>query len=233
MRAVVFDLFHTLVDPEDHRPPDFHRAEAVADVLGVPVEPFVRWWDDLEEARTRGTAPPNTELFAQAADVAGVEVTDGTLAEADRIYGRYQDMALREPRPEVLEAVQALRDADLPLGLVSNAEDRDVRAWTDSPLSSLIDAAVFSCHTRSAKPEQLPYAIVIGALGFPPPGKVTYIGDGGSDELTGARGMFIGRVIAARWFVPGNGLRTEEEQQHLERDADVAIHDISEIPDRV
>lgn len=35
--AVVFDLFHTLVDPEDFRPHDFKRLEALSDEIGLVV----------------------------------------------------------------------------------------------------------------------------------------------------------------------------------------------------
>jgi len=42
---VVFDLFHTLVDPEDFRPRDFDRLEQVSGVLGVALEPFRRFWE--------------------------------------------------------------------------------------------------------------------------------------------------------------------------------------------
>lgn len=233
LRAFVFDLFHTLVDPEDHRPADFDRTAAVAEILDVPVAPFVRWWDSLEEARTRGTTPPNTELFARAVAANGGEVDDEVLAEADRVYGRYQDQALREPRPDIVEVVRALHETGRPIGLLSNTESRDIHAWVDSPLAPFFTAAVFSSGIQAVKPDLLPYAVVLSALGFPSVGKVAYVGDGGSDELTGARGARIGRVVAARWFVPANGLRTEEEQKHAERDADVAVRDVGDLLGRL
>lgn len=230
MTAVVLDLFHTLVDPERHRPADFHRAAAVAELIGVPVEPFVRWWDDLEEQRTRGVTPPNTELFARAAAEAGVGADADVLAEADRIYARCQDLAIREPRPAVLDAVRALHDADHRLALLSNAERRDTRAWIDSPLAPWFHAAVFSCDVRSVKPEPGAYAAVLDALGAPARDAV-YVADGGSDELTGARRAGFGRVVAARWFVPANGLRSEDEQRHAERDAHAVVRDVGDLLD--
>ena len=40
MRFIVFDLFHTLVDPEDFRPKDFHRAERIASLLQIDPDAF-------------------------------------------------------------------------------------------------------------------------------------------------------------------------------------------------
>lgn len=230
--AVVLDLFHTLVDPEDHRPADHERAVEVAELLGLPSGPFTTWWGGLEEERTRGTTPPNPQLFAQAAAETGVDVDADTLAEADRIYGRYQDLAIREPRPAVLDAVRELRAGGARLALLSNAERRDTRAWLDSPLAASFDVAVFSCDIRAVKPEQDAYTAVLEALSLSA-GDVTYVGDGGSDELSGARRAGFGRVVAARWFVPANGLRTEDEQRHAERDADDMIDDVGDLPARL
>lgn len=230
MTAVVLDLFHTLVDPEDHRPTGFHRAGEVAQLLGLPAGPFTAWWDGLEEERTRGSTPPNPQLFARAAADAGVDVGADTLAEADRVYGRYQDLAIREPRPAVLDTVRRLRGRGARLTLLSNAERRDTRAWLDSPLAPSFEAAVFSCEIRAVKPEPAAYTAVLAALRLPA-GDVTYVGDGGSDELSGARRAGFGRVVGARWFVPANGLRTEDEQRHAERDADHVLDDVGDLPD--
>lgn len=228
--AVVLDLFHTVVDPEDHRPAHLRRAAEVAELLGLPAGPFTTWWDGLEEERTRGTTPPNPQLFARAAAEAGVEVHADVLAEADLVYGRYQDLAIREPRPAVLDTVRELRGRGVRLALLSNAERRDTRAWLDSPLAPWFEAAVFSCDIRAVKPEPDAYTAVLEALMLPA-GDVTYVGDGGSDELSGARRAGFGRVVAARWFVPANGLRTEDEQRHAERDADHVVDDVGDLPD--
>lgn len=228
MTTIVLDLFHTLVDPEDHRPDGYVRSAAVAELLAVPVEPFVSWWDELEEARTRGRTPPNTVLFARAAAEAGVEVDAATVAEADRIYGRYQDRAIRGPRPEILDAVRVLHDRGHRLALLSNAERRDTRAWVGSPLAPSFEVVVFSCDIDAIKPEAEAFGAVLDALEVAA-GDATYVGDGGSDELTGARGAGFDRVVAARWFVPANGLRTEDEQRHLERDADTVAHDVGDL----
>lgn len=228
----MLDLFHTLVDPEDHRPDGYRRTVAIAELLGLPADPFVAWWGELEEQRTRGVTPPNTELFVRAAEALGVDVDAAALAEADRIYSRYQERAIREPRPEILDAVRTLQDRGHRLALLSNAERRDTRAWLGSPLAPSFEVAVFSCDIGAVKPEPAAYAAVLDALGLPPR-EVAYVGDGGSDELTGARRAGFGHVLCARWFVPDNGLRSEDEQRHAERDADAVLRGIGELVDLI
>lgn len=230
IRTVVFDLFHTLVDPEEHRPAGFHRARTVADLLGLPTEPFVRWWDDMEELRTRGATPPNPELFARALADRGREADPAVIAEADRLYGGYVDAAVRTPRSAILALVGELAARGSRLGLLSNAERRDTFAWVGSPLAPRFEAVVFSSHLGAVKPEPAAYEAVLAALHAPAAG-CAYVGDGGSDELTGARRAGFGRVVAVRWFVPANGLRTEDEQRHAERDADAVAHEVGDLLD--
>ena len=45
-RAVVFDLFHTLANPEDYRPPDFDRIENASAAVGLDPALVTRHWLD-------------------------------------------------------------------------------------------------------------------------------------------------------------------------------------------
>src|ERR1700694_625208 len=51
VHAIVFDLFHTLVDPEDFRPKDFRRADVAAEVVGLDKERFAAYWKDTWKLR--------------------------------------------------------------------------------------------------------------------------------------------------------------------------------------
>ena len=50
-RSVVFDLFHTLVDPEAFRPKDHRRAEIVADMIGADPQVFASYWTNTLPTR--------------------------------------------------------------------------------------------------------------------------------------------------------------------------------------
>ena len=79
----------------------------------------------------------------------------------------------------------------------------EVAAWDDCPLAGLFDAEVFSCVAGCAKPERAIYETCLQALELSA-AECLFVGDGGSNELAGARevGMptvFISGVIAELW----------------------------------
>lgn len=69
--------------------------------------------------------------------------------------------------------------------------------WPTSPLSTQFDAVSFSCVTGHRKPEPESYLTAIRQLGVEPE-ECLYVGDGGSQELTGAAdlGMDVYRFRA-------------------------------------
>ena len=185
LEAVVFDLFHTLVNPDDFRPRDFDRVRRVAEVLGVEAAPFrAQWEGQLAELVVSPDRP--ADRAAAYAQAQGRDVSPAQWSAMDDILGRYQDLALEHPRPEVLGSLRALRAAGLRLGVLSNAHERDLRAWEHSPLHPLLDAVCFSCFIGLAKPSAQAYQATLGALGVVPR-SAAFVGDGGSGELAGAR----------------------------------------------
>jgi hypothetical protein len=48
VESVVFDLFHTIVDPEDFRPIAFHRADKIADIFNLDPHKFREFWESTK-----------------------------------------------------------------------------------------------------------------------------------------------------------------------------------------
>src|SRR5207245_415591 len=44
--SIVFDLFHTIVDPEEFRPKSYRRAELAARALNVDLQSFTSYWSN-------------------------------------------------------------------------------------------------------------------------------------------------------------------------------------------
>ena len=109
VRGIVFDLFHTLVDPEDFRPRESWRLGHVAEVIGANGRDLIMFWKDTYDERT--TSPiSGTKLIGRYAADNGLDVSP---EQQDRIaahLGDYQDLALEQPRTEVLEAVADLAE---------------------------------------------------------------------------------------------------------------------------
>lgn len=80
------------------------------------------------------------------------------------------------------------------IGLISNADAVEVKGWFVSPISRLFDSVVFSYAVGYVKPEPDIYRIALDALGVSAERSV-FVGDGGSNELIGARKLGFTTIL--------------------------------------
>jgi putative hydrolase of the HAD superfamily len=230
VQSVVFDLFHTLVDPEAYRPEGFVRAYKIAEVLRLDdADQFAQWWREMEAQRHVN----GSKKVAQYADEyllehTGRRSTPEELAQVNQIWGQMHDIALLEPRREVLSALGALHDMGLKLGLLSNIDEREAVNWTRSPLAPLFDVACLSFDIGYSKPSKEAYSLVLSRLGTDAQSSI-YVGDGGHDELRGARKAGFGLVVFMKGFISRTGMRDPEIIKKREGDADATIMDLNEL----
>jgi putative hydrolase of the HAD superfamily len=216
IKGVIFDLFHTLTGLES----GWSELPLTSDVLGIDR----KVWDELLTSRSRerliGEQRDPYAIIRTLAHAADPSIPEARIHEAVGIrIQRFRDSLVRIPRENV-ETLKALRAAAVRLGLISNADMMEVAAWPESPLAGLFDVEMFSCTAGCAKPEPAIYRRCLDALGL----SVTeclYVGDGGSNELIGAKEVglstvFISGVVAELWpdRVPQ---RLASCDHHLER----------------
>ena len=228
--AVVFDLFHTLVDPESYRPEGFRRAYVLAEALGVQdVEGFARWWKENEKDRHVHRSKKVADFVDDYLwETEGRRCTAGELEDVDRISGDLQDRAILNPAPDVLHALKDLKDSGLRLGLLSNIDEREARHWVRSPLAPLFDVVRFSFVMGYSKPSMEAYLSVLDGLGVPAARSV-YVGDGGHEELSGAEKAGFGLVVFMKGFILRSGIRSPAIVRKQEREADFAIRGVGEL----
>ncbi len=188
---MVFDLFHTLVDPDDFRPNSFNRLEASAAVLGVGYPAFDAAWQAALPDLVRGRIAVRGFL-RQLARANGRPARTLDIAPAAEPLGRYQDLALIHPRRQAIELLDGMRDRRI--GLLTNCHDRDIEAWPQSPLRKRVDHAVFSTTAHVAKPDPEAYEAILAVMEVAAT-QVVYVGNGGDDELAGAAAAGIGTVV--------------------------------------
>ncbi len=135
IRAVVFDLFHTLVDPEDFRPKDFRRHDALADLIGVDRTKFSAYWEMTWKSRM-SSPKSEVEYLREFVSQSGRTLPKSTMDEAESILERYQLLAILNPRDDVVPSLKQLKARGYKLGLLSNTFESDVRGWSPSPSSS-------------------------------------------------------------------------------------------------
>lgn len=98
-----------------------------------------------------------------------------------------------EPRAEAAEVLRELRTRGLRIGLISDCSAELPAYFADLPIAQYVDAPVFSFVTGHRKPAPENYLACCATLSVSPQ-ECLYVGDGGSDELAGARAVGLRAV---------------------------------------
>ena len=222
MRAVLFDLFETLVshfDP-DWKPP----LRTTAERLGVDQSAYDAHWPRLAKDWETGAIAEYERALAALCSAAGVQPDPRVIAELKRDYLRITSVAFATPDPGIVEMLRALKARGLRLAIVSNATDLDAAPWHGYDLARYFDAFVFSHQVGLMKPDPRIYALACQRLGVAP-GEALFVGDGGSDELRGASEAGI-QPVWGSWFldrwpegIRPNGFPGDVWRQHPSRHA--------------
>lgn len=103
-------------------------------------------------------------------------------------------------REDALDTMAALRARGMRVGVLSDCTVELAETWEGLPLAPLVDAVVLSCQVGRRKPDPELFRLVAGRLGAAAD-ECLYVGDGGSNELSGARaqGMTAVMLRAADW----------------------------------
>jgi putative hydrolase of the HAD superfamily len=194
-RAVVFDLFDTLV-PGGARSARDALSRQMAEDLGVDGGRFVTVFKGSFRRRWTGSLGPLEQTIAAlAVECGGAPDGHAVRRAADRrlAFTRRQIT----PTPAVLKVLDELRAAGWRLGLVSNCSAEIPLLWPTNPLSRWIEHPVFSCEFGLCKPDPKIFTHAARALRIPPP-RCVFVADGAGGELLGAQsaGMRTIRVQA-------------------------------------
>ena len=175
-RAVVFDLYGTLID--DAPPDDYERFLAeTARAIDADPESFRVAWEANYLARYTG--PIESCFEAVCADLGVVDFHPALELRLARMR------TLLVPRPDAVATLQTLRERGLRLGMISNASSELSGLWAESAFAPLFDAALFSADERMMKPDRRLYERMAELLGVDPAACV-FVGDGAYRELQGA-----------------------------------------------
>ncbi|MBA3842995.1 MAG: HAD-IA family hydrolase [Actinobacteria bacterium] len=180
-RAVVFDLWETLIDwdPEG-------AARMVAQVGAVAGDGFVERWNS---STTRYVAPLRMAL-------AEAGVGEGLMDEICAIRLAYHRKAL-VPRPGAVDTLRELKRLGFLVGLITVCSEDIVRLWPESDFAGLFDAEVFSSQVGLSKPDPRIYLHCCELLDVEPH-EAVFVGDGANDELAGARRVGMEAILIER-----------------------------------
>jgi len=178
IRAVIFDLWETLIDWDHDANVRMHAR--VRKRVGFDFHE--RW----SRAAERYTAPVRTVL-------AGV----GVPAEAMDDVLEYRADFVRHclvPRQGAVETLQRLRASDIKVGLITVCTEDVELLWPESAFAGLFDAEIFSNAVGLTKPDPRIYVACCQELDVEPH-EAVFVGDGANDELDGARRVGLQPIL--------------------------------------
>jgi putative hydrolase of the HAD superfamily len=195
-RAVLFDLFHTLVCV----PPPGHAGEAsVPSILGVSASEWQRRYYEDDDNRCLGHVRDPIEAMRRVTHSIDPSVSEDKILAAVESRRRRFETGLVDVEAGMLTALDRLRAAGIRTALVSDAGADDVESWPRSPLRDRLDATVFSYEVGMRKPSRGIYEHALAAIDVAPADAI-FVGDGGSDEHRGARAVGMKSVLVTRLF---------------------------------
>jgi len=190
--AVIFDLFGTLIKNYT-----IERHEGVlrqmASVLSARSEGFVRLWYDTFNDRCMGILKTPEDNIDYVCRKLGVPVEDTQRSEAARIRHHLTQSTLI-PMAEAVATLSQLKSEGYKTGLVTDCSGEVPAVWQDTPFAPLFDVSVFSCLVGLKKPDPRIYRLAAEQLAVKPE-DCLYVGDGGSNELTGAAAVGMHPVL--------------------------------------
>jgi putative hydrolase of the HAD superfamily len=177
-KAVIFDLWMTLVPWDVEESKRFHRD--LAEAVGVEPERFWDAWLSANHLPNRNTGPIAKHFRALFAEL-------GVDPDLDMVLTMRRERAKRTltPRPEALPTLDELRRRGHLLGMISVCTEDVPQVWGETPLAREFDTAVFSCEVGVSKPDPRIYEIACERLEVEP-ADCLFVGDGANDELPGA-----------------------------------------------
>ncbi len=178
VRAIVFDLWDTLVD----WPVEASRRLRLgwAERLGVSPERLDELWYAGDMYRRRETGPL-LPVVRELCEAAGASVDPLELVESRLELTR----SVFSANGGVLDTLAELRRRGVAIGLISNCTQDVAVVWPGTSLAATVDCAIFSAVAGCMKPDAEIYELVCAGLGVQADACL-FVGDGANGELDGA-----------------------------------------------
>lgn len=219
IRAVVFDMFETLITHYHEQGPLYFSNDMAVDA-NVPVEAFRATWRKTEPDRSTGKLSLE-EVLTHILQEHGV-YSDSLLAHMIARRVHIAEECFCHLHPEILPLLEELRKRDLAIGLISNCFSEEASVIRKSKLFPYFDAVTLSYEVGCKKPDPNIYHHCLKNLGISP-AETLYIGDGGSRELEAAKDLGM-TALQACWYLKENTTQPSKRNSgfpQLEKPLDV------------
>ena len=218
MKTVFFDLFFTLANLE-------YQTENEFTLLGITRQQWETSTENTQTYNLRATGGVATENEMLQSMVTNLpfKVDNSQLQKLIEIRNQRMKKALTEIHPDILFTLKKLKEKGIKMCLISNADIIDKKYWDISPFAPLFDDVIFSCDVGTVKPDREIYQIAIERMNTTPD-KCVFVGDGGSNELAGAKSCGISTILTEFLTVKDSATR-----DRILKSADYVVKDFKEI----
>jgi putative hydrolase of the HAD superfamily len=225
VRAVVFDLYGTLIAP-------FPGGEGRADIpgmareLGLDPRALKRGWSAVR-TRDLGLNGGVEGDIREVLNGMGVAVDAASLRRAAEVRTDFIRETMRL-RPDAVPTLERLAASGLRMALVSNCSVEVPPAFAETPLAPFFDPLVFSSDVHVKKPDPAIFRRALDGLGLDG-ADCAYVGDGHGTELTGATAV---GMRAIHLSVPGEPVEAIPEYEGASWTGE-RVSALSELPRRL
>ncbi len=193
-KAVLFDLFETLMTEWGHK--KYTKSEMSSD-LGVDQALFNQCWDENEQKRYLGEID-FTDSIRYACERCGKAIDSATLDAVMEKRVLTKSACFHYVHQEVYQLLEKLKGMGLKTAMVSNCSAEEVEGISESKLYPFFDQTILSYQVGLQKPDSRIYHRAADLLEVAPE-ECVFVGDGGSNELEGARNAGM-RAVQAKWY---------------------------------
>lgn len=223
IKAVFFDLFFTLIYPQ------YSTGKNEYDVVGISAEEWEYYAenDDLYKERALGEIKDENEIIDRIICSMPYKISEKQMIEILNLRQARMQRALFEIDEKILHTIRKIHEKDIKICLISNADVIDCKYWSQSPLASFFDEAIFSCDVGMMKPDLRIYEYALSKLNVKADESL-FVGDGGSDELAGAKRAGMKAV-----FTEYLDKKDDKKSEILLRQSDYYIKQFDELIEKI
>ena len=183
VKAVIFDLFETLIT--EWGKPKYTNREVASD-LNIDEDLFRFEAAKLKPDRYLGSISDSVEALKIILKNLKIERNENLLNQISIKRETCKRKCFEDIDPEIINMLSMLKQSGYKIGLISNCSYEEIKGLKNSAIFIYFDAVVLSCDVGLVKPDVRIYEYCLSLLNAQPE-NCFFVGDGGSNELKGAK----------------------------------------------